>query len=116
MTLVREGATEREADAIAGVNRAAVRNHPEWGPRLEAAAAEYLSSHRRIVEGIARGEVEDPSQGRTMLAASTWLLGKRDRENYGDHSSADVRVTGTDDATAARLAAAISASARGKDE
>lgn len=110
--LVRGGATTREADALAGVNRHSVRNHPEWGPLLEEASAEYLASLRHIAEDVARGNVEDAQQARVRLAAATWLLGKRDRENYGEHSKTDVAVTTTDDTTAARLAAAVAAAAR----
>lgn len=111
--LVRGGATEREADALAGVNRAAVRNHPEYGPLLEQAAAEWLARQREIIQSVARGEVEDPQQARAMLAAASWLLGKRDRENYGEQSKQELHVTATDDVTAAKLATAIGA-ARGK--
>jgi len=115
----RLGATEREAEAEAGVNRAAVRNHPEWGPRLAAAQAEYTSAQRRIVETVARGEVEDSGQARAMFAAASWILTKRDRDTYGERQRTDLHVTPTDETTAARLAAAIDASRRpegGDDE
>lgn len=91
--LVRGGATEREADALAGVRRDAVKAHPVWGPQVEAASAAYLAGLRDTIERVARGEVEDPSQGRTRLAAASWILGKRDRANYGESSRAEVTQT-----------------------
>jgi hypothetical protein len=110
--LCEAGATEREAEAEANVNRNAVRQHPEWGPALAKAQAAYTSRQRRIVEACAGGEVEDPQQARVMFAAASWILTKRDPETYGDRTKADVHVTGTDDVTAGKLAAAIAAAKR----
>lgn len=110
--LCEAGATEREAEADAGVNRNAVRQHPEWGPALARAQAAYTTRQRHIVEEVARGQVEDAQQARVMFAAASWILTKRDPDTYGDRTKADVHVTGTDDMTASKLAAAITASKR----
>lgn len=105
----RNGATERRAETVSGVSRDAVRRHPVYGPAAIAAHEEYLESLRVGIDRVARGEVEDPQQARVMLAALTWTLGKRDRENFGDRATTDLNVTSTNDETAAKLAAAIEA-------
>lgn len=94
VALCREGATEREAEAKARVNRHMVRKHPKYGPELAEAQGAYTAAQRRIVERVANGEVEDPKQARAMFAAASWLLSKRDRETYGDSNRTE--ITGAD--------------------
>jgi hypothetical protein len=91
--LCEAGATEREAEAEANVNRNAVRQHPEWGPALAKAQAAYTSRQRRIVEACAGGEVEDPQQARVMFAAAKWILETRDFESYGTRTRSEVDQT-----------------------
>jgi hypothetical protein len=89
----RQGMTERAAAAHAGVSRDAVRQHPVYGPAADVAHEEYVESQRQIVDRVSRGEVEDPQQARVMLAAATWTLGKRQREEFGETSKTEMVVT-----------------------
>lgn len=91
---LRDGATERAAAVLAGIPRSTITSWVKADDDLQAeedaAREEYLSSRREIVEDIARGAVLDAQQARVRLAASTWLLEKRDPERFGQRTKSEI--------------------------